>query len=160
MGASGPSSAAGDGNDGGLGVLLAGAWEVSPLLADELDNLTVSLFTMNVLPLLLTARMQDPETGIVSMALAPPVVTALYDTFHRHRRRKGGMDDDGPPCDVADAWDDHHGELDQVVVPPRAAPVLAGAAKACAALDGRTYVTPEDVATCARACIAHRLVPL
>src|SRR6202012_2898009 len=41
---------------------------------------------------------------------------------------------------------------------PRAAVHLLQAARATARLAGRAFVTPDDVVTCARAVLAHRLV--
>jgi MoxR-like ATPase len=41
---------------------------------------------------------------------------------------------------------------------PRAAVLLAGAARARAALDGRGYVVPDDVKALAAAVLRHRLL--
>jgi MoxR-like ATPase len=41
---------------------------------------------------------------------------------------------------------------------PRAAVLLAGAARARAALDGRDYVVPDDVKALATAVLRHRLL--
>jgi MoxR-like ATPase len=41
---------------------------------------------------------------------------------------------------------------------PRAAVLLAGASRACAALDGRDYVLPDDVKALATAVLRHRLL--
>ncbi|MDB5738172.1 MAG: magnesium chelatase, partial [Sphingomonas bacterium] len=40
---------------------------------------------------------------------------------------------------------------------PRAAAMLAGAARAAAALDGRDYVVPDDVRALAPAVLRHRI---
>lgn len=51
----------------------------------------------------------------------------------------------------------HEGVL--VGAGPRATQALLLAARAVAALDGRTFVTPDDVKRITRAVLAHRLVP-
>ncbi|MFD1036652.1 AAA family ATPase [Sphingomonas hankookensis] len=50
-----------------------------------------------------------------------------------------------------------HGDLSSGAS-PRAATALAAAARACAALDGRDYVLPDDVKTLAPALLRHRLI--
>ncbi|MGN5374753.1 AAA family ATPase [Sphingomonas hankookensis] len=50
-----------------------------------------------------------------------------------------------------------HGDLSSGAS-PRAATALAAAARACAALDGRDYVLPDDVKALAPALLRHRLI--
>ena len=58
--------------------------------------------------------------------------------------------------DLAVATRQHHSV--EVGASPRGAQALVLVARALATLDGRGYVTPEDVKECAVAVLAHRLV--
>ncbi len=100
------------------------------------QSIGTDLDSLNVLPLLNLTQIQAMRSVVSAITIADPIIHYIVDLVRETRQNSALLSG----------------------ASPRAANMLAAASRANAALNGRSYVVPDDIKALLVPCLEHRLV--